>query len=411
MNTAHHNKKRGDDGMSKEFFWGTAISAYQVEGGIYNNDWAEAAWKGKVPPAGTACDFWNQYERYLDLAKDLGTNAFRFSIEWARVEPRKGVYDDVALARYSRMIDAMRQRGLEPFVTLWCFTLPQWVAHKGGWANTKTKSYFLRYVKRVAEALGRNVRFWVVVNEPSIVLGMGYLLGVWPPGYNSAIYRYFTSRNNLKKAVIEAYAILREVNPSALIGSAFNINVIEPARLWNPLDRLVARLKREFDDREFISSVKNSLDFIGLNYYMKFRIQARLFPYPRIETPALKGKPASDLGWEIFPEGLKIILLELSHRFGKPIIVTENGIADALDSRRPEFIRTHIEAMLAAKRLGADVRGYLHWSLMDNFEWAHGYGPRFGIYEIHRSFGLIKPVARKSAAVYTELIAEYSSRA
>jgi beta-glucosidase/6-phospho-beta-glucosidase/beta-galactosidase len=145
---------------------------------------------------------------------------------------------------------------------------------------------------------------------------------------------------------------------------------------------------------------------------MKFRIQARLFPYPKFETLAPQnGKAVSDLGWEIFPEGLKIILLELWHRFGKPIIVTENGIADALDSRRPGFIRAHIEAMLAAKRQGADVRGYFHWSLMDNFEWAHGYGPRFGIYEIKRFCGLIKPVARKSAAVYAELIAEYSSRA
>lgn len=390
---------------AQKFFWGTAVAAYQVEGNIENNDWAEASRQGKAPLAGKACDFWNRYETYLDLTKELGTNAFRFSIEWARIQPRKDEWDDTAIAHYCRMINAMIERGLEPFVTLWHFTLPQWVADNGGWANPQTIEFFSRYTERMAKALDKRVDYWLIINEPAIALSKGYLGGDWPPGYRLTFSRYFAARANLKQAIIKAAMILRKINSSAIIGSAFNIGVMEPAMIWNPLDHIATWAVRKFDDRELIAATHQSLDFIGLNYYMKFRTRTQLFPYPDVRAWVPAGKPISDLGWEIFPEGLQTILLKITDCFGKPIIVTENGIADANDSRRPEFIRSHVAALFDAKKLGANIHGYFHWSLIDNFEWMHGFAPRFGLYEM--DYASLSFRKRKSATVYAAVIKEY----
>lgn len=393
--------------FSKRFYWGTATSAHQVEGGIENNDWAEFARKGRVPAAGRACDFWNRYEYYLDLAEGLGTNAFRFSIEWARVEPKEGEWSEEALAGYVRMADAMRARGLEPFVTLWHFTLPQWVADKGGWANPATIGMFLRFAQKVAAVLGERVRYWIVINEPSGVLAQGYLRGTFPPGHMWAFRKYLAARRNLKRAVAEAAGMLRAANPAWSIGSAFNLSVVEAARRWNPADQIAAWLSRRFSDFEFISSVHRALDFIGLNYYARLRLRAYLLPKPTVRPFVPPGIAMSDLGWEIYPEGLQIILSDLAKCFGKPIIVTENGIADAADELRAEYIRLHLEALADAKARGADVRGYFHWSLIDNFEWAYGFGPRFGLFAM--DYASMKVTERKSAAAYRALIAYYSS--
>lgn len=400
--------EKGGDAVTfpRGFFWGTAVSAYQVEGGIESNDWAAAARRGLVPPARRACDFWNRYEHYLDLAKSLGTNAFRFSIEWARVEPHEGEWDDAALEHYRTMIEAMRARALEPFVTLWHFTLPQWVAERGGWANPRTVEWFGAYVRRAAESLKDSVRYWLIINEPSVVLSQGYLQGTFPPGKRFAFREYLSSRRNLTRAVIDAATVLHTINPACMVGSAFNIGVVEPARAWNPGDVVAARLLRRFDDREFIASVSDVLDFIGLNYYMKLRVCAYLLPRPTVRPYVPAGKPVSDLGWEIFPEGLTRVLHELRARFAKPIIVTENGIADAGDDLRPSFLRDHLRAVAMARAAGVDVRGYFHWSLMDNFEWAYGFGPRFGLYEM--DYDLMEATERKSAAVYRALIRAHS---
>lgn len=385
-----------------EFFWGTAVAAYQVEGG--NDEWSD--WGDWKPHAGTACDFWNRSAHYLDRAKALGTNAFRFSIEWARLEPREGEWDDNALDGYRRMIEAMRGRGQEPFVTLWHFTLPKWVAARGGWTNPRTVEWFGRYVRHVAAAFGGSVRWWLVINEPSTMLSQGYLMGSWPPGRRFSFRKYFAARANLVRAVRSSATILHEANPACAVGSAFNISVVEAARAWDPGDIAAAWLVRTFNDRGFLASVAESLDFIGLNYYQKLRLRARLVPFPTVTPFVPAGADVSDLGWEIHPEGLTAILRDLDTKFAKPVVVTENGIADATDSKRPEFIRRHLEALMAAKAAGADVRGYFHWSLFDNFEWAHGFGPRFGLYEM--DYERMEALPRKSAAAYRELITKYS---
>jgi len=383
------------------FLWGTSVAAYQVEGG--NDAWSDwGDWKVR---AGKACDFWNRYAEYLDLAKTLGTNSFRFSLEWARIEPQEGRWNEEALEHYRKMINACRSRGLEPFVTLWHFTLPKWIAAKGGWQNPCTVSYFLRFVRRAAVEFGDVVKYWIVINEPSVVLQDGYIRGVFPPGYRFAFRKYFAARSNLKSSLIHAAKILHEISPDSIVGSAFNIGVVEAARSWDPADRLVAWIARKLDDREFVASVAKSLDFIGLNYYMKLRLRAYLFP-PSVAPYVPPDATVSDLGWEVYPEGLEEVLGDLWKRFHKPLIVTENGIADAADKIRPLFITKHIEALERAWASGVDVRGYFHWSLIDNFEWAHGFGPRFGLYSM--DYEKMKPHQRESSRLYAELIKKYS---
>jgi beta-glucosidase len=397
--------KRGGEAMEK-FYWGTAVSSYQVEGGIEDNDWAEAGRKGKVPLAGRACDFWNRYELYLDYAKALGTNAFRFSIEWARIEPQEGNWDVEAIGHYREMIKAMRDRNLEPFVTLWHFTLPSWIAAKGGWVNQETVEFFKRYVQKIVAEIGEGVRYWLIINEPSNVLVQGYLQGTWPPHFKFAWGKYFKARKNLKRAVLEAAELLHEKNADYNVSSAFNLSILEAARPRNPLDVLAAEFVKRFDDHEFLKAVYRALDFIGLNYYMKLRLRSQLFPRPLVRPWVPPAKVVSDMGWEVFPEGLMTILIQLSSQFDKPIIVTENGIADSSDKLRPEFIKEHVEALMSAKHRGADIRGYFYWSLLDNFEWAYGFAPRFGLYALDPETLELKE--RKSAAVYRALISAYS---
>lgn len=386
----------------EKFFWGTAISSYQTEGG--NDDWSD--WGKWNPRAGKACDFWNNYEKYLDLAKEIGTNSIRFSLEWGRIEPSQGEWNENALKHYRQMIAGMRKRGLEPFITLTHFTLPQWVAEQGGWSNPSINERFLKYAERVANALGEQVNYWVITNEPATLITQGYITGVWPPGYHLKIHKHFVACANLKQAIKSTAKLLRKISPHALVGSVFAFGDAKPARTWNLADRFAAWLMRRFDDREFIAQVHESLDFIGYNYYTRYHLKAELFPNFKIKDQAPVGARTSNLGWEIFPSGFKSILLSLHKKFGKPIIVTENGIADANDSLRPEFIQSHIASMLDAKAEGVDVRGYFHWSLMDNFEWAHGFESKFGLYKM--DYESMRAIKRNSAAVYAELIQKHS---
>jgi beta-glucosidase len=394
-----HIEKTGGEGIVKrdKFFWGVAISSYQVEGG--NDLWSDwGDWKMK---AGMACDFWRKYEYYLTHAQKLGINAFRFSIEWARVEPEENKWNEKDIKHYRQIILKMKDLGLEPFLTLWHFTLPKWIQAKSGWANKKTILYFSDYIKKMVEAFGDLVYFWIVINEPSIVISHGYIQGDFPPGKRFDVFGYLSASRNIEEAVLRSYEIIHSENLSA--GCAFNINKIEPAREFSILDKFAAWVSRNTDDRRFIRALSEASDFIGINYYMRLRVRANLFSYPFVTPYLPPNVESSDLGWEIYPEGLTQILLEIYRNFNRPIVVTENGIADSKDVLRPNFIRNHIEALKKAKDMGADIFGYFHWALMDNFEWMHGFGPRFGLYEM--DYSKMEMRAREeSVRVYKEII-------
>lgn len=339
------------------FLWGSATSSYQVEGGIENNDWAASAREGKVPPADRATNHYNLYEQDFDLAKSLGHNAHRFSIEWARVEPEEGKFNEEAIEHYRKVLEALRARGIEPFVTLYHWTLPIWFVEKGSWLNKKVPQVFSKYCEYVVSRLGDLAKFWITINEPEVFISQGYLKGIWPP-FKKNIFQYFKVAKNLISSHKASYNVIKKINPELQIGIAKNNIYFENLPVL-----------RYFWNFYFLNKIKNHQDFIGLNYYFHRRFGGN------------ENKEVTDMGWEIYPEGIYHVLKELK-KYQKPIYITENGLADSKDEKRAKFIKDHLRWAHRAIQEGVDLRGYLHWSLLDNFEWAHGFGPRFGLIEV-----------------------------
>lgn len=383
------------------FYWGSAASAYQVEGGITNNDWAYFARQGKVPDAGLACDHYNRYEEDFDIAKDLGQNAHRLSIEWSRVEPEEGKFSEKEIEHYRKVILALKERNLEPFVTLHHFTNPIWFAKKGGWENERSWDYFSRYAQKIVNEFNDLIRFWITINEPVIFSSHAYLFGRWPPlkkNISSAVTVFL----NLIKAHKKAYQVIKECGGSKkLAGIAESIVYYEPYK--NRLaEKILSFFADYFRNKYFLNRIKDYQDFIGLNYYHHNRVKIGL-NNPKYWLKQNENKEVSDLGWEIYPGGIYQILKELS-QYKKPIYVTENGLADARDEKRPKFIVEHLKWVSRAISEGADVRGYFHWSLLDNFEWDKGFGPRFGLIEV--DYKTLERRIRPSALVYAKICRE-----
>ena len=365
------------------FLWGSATSAYQVEGGIENNDWSQAARQGKVPAAGRACDHYNLYESDFEIAKSLGQNAHRFSIEWARIEPEEGKFDEEAIEHYRQVIGALLERGLEPFVTLWHFTLPIWFAQKGGFENPEAPKIFARYCQHVVNELGDSVKFWVTINEPMVYATNSYWRGQWPP-FGKSFFRFIKVVGNLIRSHNIGYEKIKEVSALAQIGVAKNNIYFESGH--NPIYQPLSTLLAWFWNHRFLNRI--SQNFIGLNYYFHRRF------------PRNKNREVSDMGWEIFPEGIFHVLRELK-KYGKPIYITENGLADSKDLKREKFIKDHLGWVWRAIQDDIDVRGYFYWSLLDNFEWAHGFEPRFGLVEI--DYQTMARKIRPSAFEYAQI--------
>ncbi|MBI4160746.1 MAG: glycoside hydrolase family 1 protein [Candidatus Yanofskybacteria bacterium] len=377
------------------FLWGSATSSYQVEGGIENNDWSEAAEKGRVPAAGRACDSFNRYSEDFDIAKSLGHNAHRFSIEWAKIEPEEGRFDDGAVEHYRKVLSALRERGVEPFVTLWHFTLPVWFARMGGFENKKSPFYFARYCEYVVSRLthsagsgqqgGIGVRFWITINEPMVYVGQGYARGVWPP-FKKNFIKVLRAVDNLITSHNIVYEKIKELWPDSLVGIA--VDQADHRSSYNPLSLFMSIFLSWFHNRLFVSRISRHQDFIGINYYRPIVYYGRL----NLEK--------SDMNWDIYPKGIYNVLMRLK-RYRKPIYITENGIADATDGRRAKYIKDHLRWVWQAINDGVDMRGYFYWSLLDNFEWARGFGPRFGLVEMN--YDTMERKIRPSAYEYKKI--------
>jgi len=382
----------------KSFLWGTATSSHQIEGDNTKNDWWDAEQKGALPyKSGKACDSYNRYEEDFDLAKAIHGNAHRFSIEWSRVEPQEGEFSEEAIEHYRKVLQVLRTRGLEPFVTLHHFTNPLWFANKGGWRNKKAPEYFERYVERIAESMGDLVTYWVTINEPIIVISQGYLKGVWPPFRKRNIFGWFLALDNMSAAHKRAYLLLRKLNPHTQVGSSQAVNRYEPAHagLLGMFESLVISPAKLFKDRWFLRKIGKDQDFIGIQYYSRYKVSfSRGFFHDEREE-------RSDMGWEIYPEGIYHVVRDIYKKYKKPIFITENGISDADDDQRPEFIKNHLKWLRKAIEEGADVRGYFYWSLLDNFEWAEGFTQRFGLVEVN--FETLERTMRPSGKLYGEI--------
>ncbi len=370
----------------QNFLWGSAVSAYQTEGGVVNSDWSAAY------DAGRACDYYNRYAHDLDIARKLNQNAFRFSIEWSRIEPKEGYFDAKEIAHYRGLLENLRERGIASFVTLYHFTQPMWLAKKGGWTNSKTTFYFTRFAQTLLKEYGSLVDFWITINEPLVWALHAYLTGLWPPAKRNPLL-FLMAINNQISAHNRIYELFHGLQPDIKIGLSHNLASYESFNSKSFLDSAGARFYRFFGNEYFLNKTRKNVDFIGLNYYFHWRVRALFLKKSATE-------PVSDVGWRIYPKGIYCVLKELL-RYNLPVYVTENGLADAKDVMRQDFIKQHLYWIAKAIEEGVDIRGYLHWSLMDNFEWDKGFVPRFGLVEI--DYQTLERKIRPSAFYYAKI--------
>ncbi|MFH1822107.1 MAG: glycoside hydrolase family 1 protein [Patescibacteria group bacterium] len=395
----------------KGFLWGASTSAYQIEGGI-KNDWSE--WernklriknlelKGLNPDdfiCGQACDSYHRYEEDLNLCLELNCNAYRMGIEWARIEPKEGQWDMKEIEHYRKVLQAAKKRKLKIFLTLWHWTNPVWVRDLGGWENKKVVSYYLRYVEKIVGELGRDVDFWLTMNEPETYIGLSYAAGVFPPQVKS-LRRADKVFKNLMKAHRQAYQLIHKK-----IGKKAQVSLSHYLIFQTPYEnsffnKLAVKILDYVRWQRFFKASKGYNDFIGFQYYHHDRIRLGLGGKFKIGRVDNENKKINDLGWEIYPEGIYYLLKRMK-KYKKPIYITENGTADKDDDHRANFVKENLNYIHEAIREGVNVRGYFHWSLMDNFEWADGWAPKFGLYEVDR--GTFKRTARPSAKTYAEI--------
>jgi len=375
----------------KDFLWGTATAGHQVEGNNIHSDWW--AWEKKKPEienSGITCDHYHKFRQDLWLAKNiLQNNAYRFSIEWARVEPKEGKFDEKEIKHYLEVLLELKKLRMKSMVTLHHFVNPLWFARKGGWEKRQNLKYFERYVKVCLENLGDLVDFWAPINEPGMYVSQAFLFGIWPPekkSFTSMVRVYL----NMAKAHKAAYEIIHErlSNSKVLPVISMNSYVVE-----NYPKKLLARAFNFFTNHSFLYLVKNHFDFIGINYYGPFETNFISFG-KGLDT-------VSGINWKIYPKGIYEIVKEIWQKYKTPIMITENGNADANDSKRSEYIINHLFWLNKAIKEGVDVRGYFYWSLMDNFEWHMGRGVRFGLFEI--DYKTLKRIPRKSAYMYGKI--------
>lgn len=388
----------GQEMKEDYFFWGAATSAHQVEGSNIHNDWWH--WEQKTPSAhksGLACDHYNRYAEDFALAKTFGHNAHRLSLEWSRIEPVCGQWNQGAIEHYRSVLSELRRLGLEPFVTLHHFTNPQWMAERGGWLNGKAVYWFERYVEKVVSQLGDLADFWITINEPMVYATHSYWHKKWPPKRRN-FWEMSRVIRHMANAHEEAYRTIHKRVAGAKVGIAKSVVGYLPERdQWD--DRLACRLEDWWYNQRFLRMTRGTHDFLGLNYY--FTVKKRIQVWPPMFKALPWSGPKTDMDWPICPEGLEHVLLEMK-QYGLPIYITENGIADAKDKMRSDYIRSHLRAVERVQAAGADVRGFFYWSLLDNFEWAEGFKPRFGLVEVDFKTQERRP--RASAYVYRAII-------
>jgi len=406
------------------FLWGTATASYQVEGDNANSDW----WRWESEPgrieggdrSGKACDWWGgRWAEDFDRAAAAGQNAHRLSVEWSRIEPEPGRWDEAALGTYRELLLGLRNRGLTPLVTLHHFTHPNWLAERGGWLNPDVVGLFERYVHRTVSALGDLADVWITINEPNVLAYSSYAAGVFPPGRRS-LRQAFRAMETLTNAHAAAYHAIRALRPSARIGLAHHVRGMWPARGWNPLDRLVTWARSTTFNELFpraaqdgtlrlpgrrlsIPKAAGTQDFFGLNYYTteldRFDPGARQELFARSHYPP--GAALSPTGFlASVPRGLALAL-RWARGFKMPILITENGTEDPRDDFRREYLLDHLHCIWSEIERGTPVQGYLHWTLVDNFEWAEGWKLRFGLWGLDPNTQ--QRTRRPSADLYEEI--------
>jgi beta-glucosidase len=405
------------------FLWGASTSAHQVEGDNTNNDWWDWEQSGRVPEkSGLACDHYRRFKDDFDLAQAIEHNAHRFSLEWSRIEPEEGRWSDEAIQHYRDVLTALRERGIEPVVTLYHYTMPRWMAAKGGWESPAMEAHFTRYVAKCVQELGPLVTWWITLNEPVVQVFKGWVIGQWPPGKSDWKAAFVVLRAMVRAHVL-AYHVIHEQNAAAKVSIAKHVLALSACNPKSWKDRMSVRARSYLFNHMFVDALHSgalrvpglfwerlprghTLDYLGINYYTRDFVHNTGLDLPGwmggtcdLDNRQHVGK-LNDLGWEVYPEGLAQYLREFA-RFELPILITENGVPAREDDDRWVFTYMHLWQVARAIADGVNVVGYLHWSLLDNYEWADGYGARFGLVEVDFESQLrrIRPSAWKLAHV------------
>lgn len=402
----------------KDFLFGTAVSSFQAEGdsGARKSDWdvflknhSEIIKPGEVGP-----EWWiaGKAEADIDLAASLGMQVQRLSLEWSRIEPEKGKINQDALKRYREIIDHLKKKNIKPMVTLNHFTLPQWIAEEGSWESPHIAEAFEKYVQLVVNEFG-DVTEWITINEPGILVEAAYLVPLFPPrrfGISAAL----RARKNILEAHRRAYKVIKLSNPKALVSMAFAFRWYRPERKNSFFEQKYADLANHLDNLNYVDAVRDTIDFIGVNFYTGFYLNFNLIQFlknlrvPQGGPPLLFGetkKPGayiSDFYGPMVPDFFLDLLKVLHKRYNKPIYITENGVADRKDKYRAFYILTHLVALWKAQLEGINIQQYIHWSAIDNLEWLQGYRQEFGLIHIDPVTG--KRTIRQSAHMYKEII-------
>jgi beta-glucosidase/6-phospho-beta-glucosidase/beta-galactosidase len=437
-----------------DFMWGSASAAFQVEKGLGGTDWGiwvktpEKIRNGDDPDVGGA-DALAHIDEDVALLKAANQNTYRFSIEWARLYPTREAFDadtpdPTAIAAYDKLLGALRGAGIRPIVTLQHFTLPDWLSDPRkpeelqGWERPETVPAFGTWCQRVASRWAGQVDWWATINEPMAAPIAGYVQGSFPPGLLLKVDRALEVTRQEVLGHAKCYDAIKAADTTdadgdgrpTWIGIVQNLRSIEPEYADEPVDvEAAARVRyvnnlwflnavvrgdwdADFDgkldgpnDRPADPALANRSDYLGINYYSPLTASARGLVLPVVNASIrqdrlLTDRPKTDFHWDIDPAGFRVILEEV-RPYKLPIVITENGIADSTDRNRARYLLEHLYQLALARESGLDIRGYVYWSLLDNFEWAHGYCPRFGLHTVDPTTGA--RVARPSTAVYANL--------
>lgn len=415
----HTPKKLGTYSFPKDFLWGASTAGHQVEGGNFDQwtvweldnaaelaktaadrlrwlpDWLTFKDEAENPEnyvSGKGVDHLRRYKEDFKIIKKLNLNAFRFGIEWSRIEPEQGVWDKQAVDHYHNYIAELKALGIEPIVNLWHWTHPVWFEELGGFTKAGNLRHFQRFVQKIAEEYGQDITYVLTINEPNVYSSLSHMVGEWPPQGRNALKGIWTFYN-LARAHRHAYRILKAMHPHLKISVANQLNNNQPKRPGHWLDRQAARVTAYMWNWWYLERIRGHVDFIGFNYYF-----TDYYEGIKKKNPS---KPHSDLGWYIEPSGIAEVIIQAHLRYRKPIMITENGLADASDAQRQWWLEETMHALVTARKAGADVIGYLHWSLLDNFEWKYGWWPRFGLIKVDRQRDM-KRLVRPSAVWWSK---------
>jgi len=403
------------------FFWGTATSSHQVEGNNKNNDWwAFEEIEGNIKDStksGIACDHYNRFAEDFEMSREFGHNAHRFSIEWSRIEPEEGRFDEKEVEHYRRVVESLHENNLTPFVTLHHFTHPRWFAEMGGWTSERAPELLGRYAGHMAKQLGEIVPFWLTINEPPVLPAASYMMGVHPPAKRDFALAMVAARNILKSLGTMHNAIRENAPHKPKIGPVINMTYAMP-ETDSEEDKAAAKLMDQYwnafwldgirdgviaapvGNGEEVPGLKGAWDIIGLNYYSRSLVAAggRGLGVRQAAGPA--DAERSTMGWEVYPEGFYQCMIRLK-QYGLPVYITENGIGTDDDEQRISYLVRHFYQVKRALDAGVDIRSYLHWCQQDNYEWAEGFRQKFGLWGTEE--GTLNRIPKPSAYFFKDV--------